>query len=114
MWNLATSAGQLDLAFTPSGTAGYEDQRQGALHFTAYGIDLLAYRLESFGPRDIEQARTIIQRHSDLNIGLADASIVVLANRRKTDLLLTLDEPHFRVLPGPQGKPFLLSPMDLG
>ncbi len=73
-----------------------------------------AYRLESFGPRDIEQARKIIQRHRDLNIGLADASIVVLANRYKTDLLLTLDERHFRVLPGPQGKPFRLLPTDLG
>lgn len=71
-----------------------------------------AYRLESFEPWDIAQACTIIDRHRDLDIGLADASVVVLANRHNTDLLLTLDERHFRVLPGPQGKPFRLLPTD--
>lgn len=46
MWNLVTAAGRLDLAFTPSGTAGYEDLIQGALRFEVYGTELLAASLE--------------------------------------------------------------------
>jgi uncharacterized protein len=72
-----------------------------------------AYCLEPFGSRDIEKANEIIQAYRDLKIGLADASIVVLASRHGTDQLLTLDERHFRALPGPLGKPFRLLPADL-
>ena len=46
------------------------------------------------------------------NIGLADASIVVLANRYDTDRVLTLDERHFRALRTLDGKPFTLLPAD--
>ena len=46
MWNLVTAAGRLDLAFTPSGTAGYEDLIRGALRFEVYGTELLAASLE--------------------------------------------------------------------
>lgn len=56
-----------------------------------------AYRLESFGPKETEQAIEIIQSYRDLNIGLADASIVVLANRHGTNLLLTLDFANVKV-----------------
>ena len=46
VWNLVTKAGRLDLAFKPSGTEGYEDLARHAIHFTVYGDDLLAARLE--------------------------------------------------------------------
>jgi len=46
IWNLTTAAGRLDVAFTPSGTAGYEDLAPGAVRFTVYGVELLAARLE--------------------------------------------------------------------
>lgn len=46
LWNLVTSAGRLDLAFTPSGTRGYEDLARGAVRFDVYGVELLAARLE--------------------------------------------------------------------
>jgi predicted nucleic acid-binding protein len=72
-----------------------------------------AYQLELFGARDIEQACKVLQGYRDLNIGLADASIVVLANRHNTNAVLTLDERHFRALSGPMGKPFRLLPADL-
>ncbi len=36
-WNLVTAAGRLDIAFFPSGTAGYDDLVQGALRFEVYG-----------------------------------------------------------------------------
>ncbi len=45
-WNLATSAGRLDLVFGPAGTAGYEDLAGKAVRFEVYGAPLLAARLE--------------------------------------------------------------------
>lgn len=70
------------------------------------------YRLEAFEADDIAAAERLIGRHADLQIGLADASIVVLANRHGGRDLLTLDERHFRVLRGPGGRPFRLLPAD--
>jgi predicted nucleic acid-binding protein len=70
-----------------------------------------AYRLESFDGADVQRAGTIIRRHRDLEISLADASIVVLAERHRTRQVLTLDERHFRVLTL-GGRPFRLAPGD--
>jgi predicted nucleic acid-binding protein len=57
-----------------------------------------AYRLEPFSAADVDEARRVIERHRDLGISLADASIVVLAARYRARDVLTLDERHFRVL----------------
>jgi transcriptional regulator with XRE-family HTH domain len=46
VWNLVTTAGRLDLAFKPSGTEGYDDLAPNAVHFTIFGGELLAARLE--------------------------------------------------------------------
>ena len=73
-----------------------------------------AYRLEPFSEDDVAEAMGVIERHADLGIGLADASNVVLANRHGALDMLTLDERHFRVLRGPQGRPFRLLPADAG
>jgi predicted nucleic acid-binding protein len=70
------------------------------------------YRLETFEPDDIAAADRVIGRYGDLDIGLADASLVVLANRYGMRDLLTLDERHFRAMRGPGGRPFRLLPAD--
>jgi predicted nucleic acid-binding protein len=70
-----------------------------------------AYVLEPMTAGDIASAHTIIERHADLGISLADASIVVLARRHRVQDILTLDERHFRVLSA-DGKPFRLLPAD--
>lgn len=71
-----------------------------------------AHRLEQFAATDVADAREVIMGHADLRVGLADASIVVLAQRHRCADVLTLDERHFRVLPGPEGRPFRLLPAD--
>lgn len=71
-----------------------------------------AYRLEPMGPEDVARAAEIIGRYRDLELGLADASIVVLAERHGTHDLLTLDERHFRAVAGPGGRPFRVLPAD--
>jgi uncharacterized protein len=70
-----------------------------------------AYLLEPMDSSHIARASTIIEQHSDLGISLADASIVVLAERHRVRDVLTLDERHFRVLQA-DGKPLHLLPAD--
>jgi len=71
-----------------------------------------AYELAPFSSDDIAKAKRIMERYADLRIGLADASVVVLAHDRKTVDLLCTDERHFRSLRGPGGRPFRLLPLD--
>lgn len=71
-----------------------------------------SYRLSPFDSRDVEEAGNVIARYTDLGIGLADASIVVLSHRYGVTELLTLDERHFRVLRGAEDVPFRLLPFD--
>lgn len=71
-----------------------------------------AYQLAAFSADDAAQAMRIMERYADLRIGLADASVVVLAHRHRTLDLLCTDERHFRALRGSGGKPFRLLPFD--
>ena len=73
-----------------------------------------SYRLEPFTAADVAAAQSVLDRYSALDLGLADASLVVLAERHGTLNLLTLDERHFRVVLGPGGRPFRLLPADQG
>ena len=72
-----------------------------------------AYQLEEFGVDDVAAAIGVLDRYPGLDLGLADASIVVLAERHGVRQLLTLDERHFRAIKGPRGRPFELLPADL-
>ncbi len=84
-----------------------ETARLGLLAEVARG----AYELQTFSAEDAQEAKAIIERYADLAISLADASIVVLAGRYRTQDVLTLDERHFRVLQA-NGKPLRLFPAD--
>jgi hypothetical protein len=70
------------------------------------------YRLEQLDADDVAAAERVIARHAALEIGLADAAIVVIAARYGVRDLLTLDERHFRAMRGPGGRPFRLLPAD--
>ena len=71
-----------------------------------------AYRLESFTADDVERAGDIMRRDGDLQIGLADASIVVLAERHGITEVLTLDLRHFQALRVLGRKRFRFFPVD--
>jgi predicted nucleic acid-binding protein len=77
-------------------------------------VALGTYRLMPFGGDDVGAARFIIESYRDLGLGLADASIVVLAGKLGTNRVLTLDERHFRAVRTVDGKPFEILPADLG
>ena len=63
-----------------------------------------AYRLEQFSAEDVASAAWVLKRYSDLEIGLADASIGVLADRYGVLEVLTLDHRHLHALRGPGGR----------
>ena len=71
-----------------------------------------SYELAGFDGEAVSSAHDVIDQYRDLRIGLADASIVVLAARYGTDRVLTLDERHFSALRTLDGKPFTLLPAD--
>ncbi|MGQ0625077.1 MAG: PIN domain-containing protein [Sporichthyaceae bacterium] len=70
-----------------------------------------AYVLMPFSAEQVGRARIIAARYRDLEVGLTDASIVVLAQDHGIEDLLTLDERHFRVLAAET--PLRLLPADL-
>lgn len=73
-----------------------------------------AYELAPMDSHDVDRAREIMSRYRDLEIGLTDASIVVLAERHQCFDVLTLDERHFRALRVPGSRrPFRIVPADL-
>jgi hypothetical protein len=71
-----------------------------------------AYDLAAFSTADAGAAATVIQQYIDLGIGLADASLVVLAAKHGTNRILTLDERQFRALRPLDGGYFTLLPAD--
>jgi uncharacterized protein len=74
-------------------------------------VERSAYLLEPMTNVDVARAHAIVQRYADLQISLADASIVVLAERHRVRDVLTLDERHFRLLTASR-KLFRLLPAD--
>jgi uncharacterized protein len=70
------------------------------------------YDLVTFGVEDLVEAADLIERYQDLKIGLADASVAVIAAKTRTTRLLTLDRRHFRVIKPLWGTTFTLLPAD--
>jgi predicted nucleic acid-binding protein len=75
---------------------------------------LAARRYQSPGrdPDDFEAALELDRRYADLNLGLADLSVAVLASRLGTRRILTFDQRHFRAIRPIQGGAFTLLPAD--
>jgi predicted nucleic acid-binding protein len=70
------------------------------------------YRLADFSSPDVTDAAGVTERYAGLKLGLADASVVVLAARFGTSRVLTFDHRHFRALTPLQGGSFTLLPAD--
>jgi hypothetical protein len=70
------------------------------------------FQIESFSAADVGTALEIIEKYRDQDVGLADASIVVLAHKYGTRDVLTLDERHFRTLRTIDRRKFRVLPAD--
>jgi uncharacterized protein len=71
-----------------------------------------AFTLEPFSLADLRRSRELIDQYSGLDIGLADAAVIAVAERVGKRRILTVDERHFRVVRAADGKPFTLLPAD--
>lgn len=69
-----------------------------------------AWELAAFDVADLQQARSIVAQYAGQDIGVADASNVVLAHRYRTRTIVTLDRRHFEMLRPLDGKRFTLLP----
>jgi predicted nucleic acid-binding protein len=70
------------------------------------------YVADALAPAELAIARDVAARYRDLELGLADASLVVLANRWGTRRILTLDERALRTVTPLQGGAFTVLPAD--
>jgi uncharacterized protein len=57
-----------------------------------------AYDLAQLDADDLTSCALLIDRYADQDIGISDASIIVLAERHRTTRILTLDRRHFDVV----------------
>lgn len=57
-----------------------------------------AYEVSDLTLTDLCAARDVVARYRDLKVGLTDAVNVVLADRYRTNELLTTDQRHFRAI----------------
>lgn len=71
-----------------------------------------AFDLPDFPAADLALAVELDGRYAALDLGVVDASLVVLARRYETRDLLTLDERDFRAVTPLQGGAFRLLPAD--
>ncbi len=111
-------AEEQDLATTPLIVAEVDHlvrSRGGRSALAALRTDLAAgaYLVE-WWPSAIATAVRVAEHYADNELGLADASMVALAERLRTIEIATLDERHFRgVRPLTGGEAFRLLPADL-
>jgi len=70
------------------------------------------FQIECLSCADLEKASEIIERYRDLRLGLADASLVVLAGRHRTTRIVTFDERAFRTVTPLAGGSFTVLPAD--
>jgi predicted nucleic acid-binding protein len=80
----------------------------------AFLSDLAAQRYDvaCLEAGDYRTVAELDARYADLGLGLADCSILVLAERFRTRRLLSFDERHFRTVAPLQGGSFQLLPVD--
>lgn len=70
------------------------------------------FLVECLTREELGVARELARRYRDLELGLADVSLVVLARRYRTRRIATFDERAFRAVTPLQGGSFILLPAD--
>jgi predicted nucleic acid-binding protein len=68
--------------------------------------------LAALDAAEVAEGSEVLGRYGDLRLGLADASVVVIAGAARTTRVLTLDERHFRPVRPLWGEAFTLLPAD--
>jgi len=76
------------------------EQRRGprdeAIFLRALGQ--LGADVEAPTPSDLSRMAALVEQYADLPLGATDASVIALAERLNTDLIVTLDRRHFGIV----------------
>jgi predicted nucleic acid-binding protein len=72
-----------------------------------------AFVVEMVTLTDLRRCSMLIAKYRDLNLGLSDASVVAIAERLRSNQILTVDQRDFRAIRSVHGRPFRLLPADL-
>lgn len=70
------------------------------------------FQVEGLTREEHGLALAVHDQYADLDLGLADLSVVVLAHRFHSRRLLTFDDRHFRAIRSLTGDPFVILPAD--
>jgi predicted nucleic acid-binding protein len=84
----------------------------GALIQFLTDIDRGAFFVEMFTPEDLHRCSFLLEKYSDVDLGLCDAAVVAVAERLNTNRILTVDRRDFRSIRSIHGKSFRLLPGD--
>jgi predicted nucleic acid-binding protein len=106
-------SGQVVLPAPVSAEVGYLlTERLGRVARRSFLADLAdgRFNVACLEPGDYELIVRYNERYADLDVGLADLSVIVLARRFSTRRILTFDQRHFRTLRPLDGGSFVLLP----
>jgi len=112
---LASETGSLVLPAPVSAEVDYLVRRIAGVPAARGFLDDLAagrFQVACLEPAEYELAQKYDAQYADLQVGLADLSVVVLAHRFRTRRILSFDQRHFRTLRPLDGGSFLLLPYD--
>ena len=70
-------------------------RREGAIVEAAFLRGLESFDVQAPLPREWFRVADLVKHYKNLGLGGTDASVVSLAERFKTDIILTLDHRHF-------------------
>jgi predicted nucleic acid-binding protein len=89
-------------------------QRFGSAARRAFLSDLATGRftVASLESEDYPIVLDLEARYADLQLGIADCALIVLADRHNTTRVLTFDERHFRTTTPLRGEAFTILPAD--
>jgi predicted nucleic acid-binding protein len=85
-----------------------QEARRGFLSDLAHG----RFNVGCLERDDYKTILEVDRRYADLNLGVADCALVVLANRYDTTRILSFDERHFRAVAPLAGGAFTILPAD--
>ena len=70
------------------------------------------FAVECLTPAELATAHALASQYRNLRLGLADASLIVLAGRHRTTRIATFDQRSFRPVTPLQGGAFTILPAD--
>lgn len=115
---LKTLEGEAGALIVPAPTTAEVDyllgERFGRSARAAFLRDLAVGRFQvpCLERHDYATVRDLDARYADLELGLADCALVVLAERYQTTRIVSFDQRHFRTVTPLQGGAFTLLPAD--